>query len=453
MPPTVRNVLVIMTDQHRHDAAGCTGNPHIHTPTLDRLAATGAVFDRAYTPSPVCVPARQSLLTGRLPHQHGATGNARAMHPGERTIAHLARDAGFATGAIGKMHFIGPDQHQGFDARWDIAQYHALEPEASGDAASGMAAPGCYGRYVPGLEEGSSAAGPNPMRTYHGNYDAQPSPFPAERHVEAHTTRRAIQFLEEHRAERWMLWCSYWKPHAPYTPPLEDWERYAHMPLPLPHVDPASVVDLPKHLRRFRENTGVGELDAAALRRCIAGYYGSVTFVDRLVGELLASLDALGLREDTLVVFTSDHGEMLGDHGLLAKSNFYEEAWRVPLVVSHPAFAPTRSPTLASLVDLFPTIADAAGLPVPAAVAGRSLLPVISRQVDAVREHVFGELAYPGGPFYGVTDGEWKFATYAEETQLFHLPDDPHENRNLASSAPDQVARLSALAAAQAALH
>jgi choline-sulfatase len=152
------------------------------------------------------------------------------MRAGERTIAHLAKEAGFATGAIGKMHFIGSDQHQGFDARWDILDYYALERQACGDAASGMAAPGCYGKYVPG-EEGSVAGGPNPMFVHHGNYDAQPSPFPAAHHVEACTTREAVRFMEEHRHERWMLWCSYFKPHAPYTPPVEDWERYAALPL------------------------------------------------------------------------------------------------------------------------------------------------------------------------------------------------------------------------------
>ncbi|HXI15354.1 MAG TPA: sulfatase-like hydrolase/transferase, partial [Chloroflexota bacterium] len=114
----VRNVLVIMTDQHLYTAAGFMGDPWVQTPNLDTLAAGGTVFERAYTPSPVCVPARQSLLTGRLPHAHGATGNARPMKPNERTIAHLAQEAGFATGATGKMHFIGPDQHQGFETRW-----------------------------------------------------------------------------------------------------------------------------------------------------------------------------------------------------------------------------------------------------------------------------------------------------------------------------------------------
>lgn len=333
---TVRNVLVIMTDQHRYTAGGWLGDPWVQTPQLDALAAGGTVFERCYTPSPVCVPARQSLLTGRLPHAHGALGNGAPMRQGERTIAHLAQEAGFATGAMGKMHFIGPDQHQGFAERWDIAQYVALEPDAAGDAASGMAAPGCYGRYLPG-REGSVPDGPNPMLIQHGNYDARPSPFPAARHVEAYTTREAVRFLERHRHERWMLWCSYWKPHAPYTPPQEDWDAYASRPLPVPAVDDDLLSGLPAHLRAFRERTGVGRIGEEGMRRCIVGYYGAVGFVDRLAGEVLGALEALGLLDETLVIFVSDHGEMPGAHGLLSKSNFYEAAWRVPLIVSHPA--------------------------------------------------------------------------------------------------------------------
>ncbi len=175
------------------------------------------------------------------------------------------------------------------------------------------------------------------MRTRLGNYDAGPSPVPAHRHVEAYTTREAVRFLERHRHGRWLLWCSYWKPHAPYTPPREDWDAYAGLPLPVPGGDRGLSDGLPAHLRAFRERTGVGGMDEAALRRCVAGYYGAVGFVDRLAGDVLGALEALDLLEETLVVFASDHGEMLGAHGLLAKSNFYDEAWRVPLIVSHPA--------------------------------------------------------------------------------------------------------------------
>lgn len=449
----VRNVLVIMTDQHLYTAAGFMGDPWVQTPNLDTLAAGGTVFERAYTPSPVCVPARQSLLTGRLPHAHGATGNARPMKPNERTIAHLAQEAGFATGATGKMHFIGPDQHQGFETRWDILDYYRMEPEASGDAASGMAAPGWYGRYVPG-EEGSTADGPNPMTIHNGNYDGQPSPFPAERHVEAYTSGEAVRFMETHRDERWLLWCSYFKPHAPYLPPAQDWERYAAQPLPVPAVDEAQLANLPAHLQHFRASTGVDRMDAAAMRRCIAGYYGNVTFIDREIGTVLSALEALGLRDETLIIFTSDHGEMLGAHGLLAKSNFYEEAWHIPLVVSHPGHrhAPRRSGALACLTDLYPTIAESLGLPVKEGVHGHSLLPVVAGQENSGRSRVFSELHTPAGTLSGVFDGEWKLAVYTDREQLFHLPRDPEEQHDFSLERPEEVARLRALLEHDAAL-
>jgi arylsulfatase A-like enzyme len=319
----VRNVLVLMSDQHRFSAGGWAGDPWVQTPHLDDLAARGTAFGRAYTPSPLCVPARESLLTGRYPAAGGAAGNAGAALAAGRTFGHLAAAAGLATGAVGKMHFLGADRHRGFATRWDVADYFAFGPEACGDAASGMAAPGCYGRYAGGLE-GSHPDGPNPMRVRHGNYDAGPSPFPADRHIESYVTREAIRFLEAHRAERWVLWCSYFKPHAPYTPPAEDWARYAGLPLPVPPADAALADDLPAHLRAFRRATGLEDLDPDAWRRCLAGYYGNVTFLDRQIGAVLEALDALGLRDETLVVYTSDHGDMAGDHGLLAKSNFYE---------------------------------------------------------------------------------------------------------------------------------
>ncbi|MDQ3703576.1 MAG: sulfatase-like hydrolase/transferase, partial [Chloroflexota bacterium] len=417
-----------------------------HTPNLDALARGSTVFDRAYTPAPVCVPARQSLLTGRYAHAHGASSNSAPMRPGERTIAHLAQEAGFATGAIGKMHFAGPDRHQGFRVRWDREEYGEVEPEAVGDAASGMAAPGCYGarsenRRLPVLQD------TNRVDVHHGNYDAEPSPFPAERHIEAYTTRESVRFMERHRNERWLLWCSYFKPHGPYTPPRQDWDRYAGQPLPVPEVDDALLVGLPAHLAAERVKAGYDRLGEEGVRRSLVGYYGNVTAVDREVGTLLAAVDALGLRDETLVVYTSDHGDMLGERGLFAKNCFYEGAWRVPLTIRHPAHnrPGSRLPTLASLVDLFPTIARSLALAVPDAVHGRSLLPALRGEQEQVSACVYGELNGRGAPdrYYGVFDGEWKLAVYGgDREELFHLPSDPGERSNRLADAPDHAARL-----------
>src|SRR5688500_12797653 len=173
--PAVRNVLVIMADQHRFDAGGWAGDRWVATPHLDGLAAESVIFDRAYTPSPVCVPARQSLLTGRYPHAHGAITNRQPMHPGETTLGHLASAHGIATGAIGKMHFVGRDRHQGFGERWDYEDYARLEPDAAGDAASGMASCGSYGKRTEGTFLPTLPA-TNPLDAA---YLAGPSPFPA----------------------------------------------------------------------------------------------------------------------------------------------------------------------------------------------------------------------------------------------------------------------------------
>jgi choline-sulfatase len=448
--PPVRNVLVLMADQHRYTAGGWLGDPWVHTPHLDALAAGSVLFDRAYTPAPVCVPARQSLLTGRYPHAHGAVSNAAPLGAGEVTAGHLARAAGMATGAIGKMHFAGADRYQGFAVRWDREEYGAEEPDAVGDAASGMAAPGRYGR-----RSGGSAlpalADTNPVHVHQGNYDAGPSPFPPSRHIEARTTQEAIRFLEAHRDQRWTLWCSYFKPHGPFTPAAEDWERYAAQPLPVPHVQEGVLAGLPAHLQRSRASAGYDQLDEAGTRRRIAGYYGNVTFVDREIGKLLGALEGLGLRDETLIVYTSDHGEMLGERGLFAKSNFYEPSWRVPLLVRHPAVERPGAhvPALVCLTDLLPTIADAAGLGPPPNVHGHSLLPLLTGDTAGVRDYVYGELHGYGRAnanshhYYGICDGEWKLAVYeGDREQLYHVAADPHETRNLIDEAPSRAAAL-----------
>jgi choline-sulfatase len=212
-------------------------------------------------------------------------------------------------------------------------------------------------------------------------------------------------------------------------------------------VDEALLAGLPAHLAEARLRAGYDRLGEDGVRRSLVGYYGNVTALDREVGALLGALDALGLRDETLVVYTSDHGDMLGERGLFAKSCFYEGAWRVPLTIRHPAHnrPGTRLATLASLVDLFPTIAEATGLPVPDNVHGRSLMPSLRGEPAPAGDHVYGELYGRGAPdhYYGVFDSEWKLAVYSgDRDELFHLPSDPGERVNRLADAPDQTARL-----------
>ena len=449
-----RNVLIILTDQHRASAAGFAGDPLAQTPHLDALAARGAVFTQAYTPAPLCVPARQSLLTGRYPHAHGATGNALPMRSGEITLGHLAAAHGMATGAIGKMHFIGPDRRQGFAARWDFADYAREQPLAAGDAASGMAYRDCYGRRSPGSDLPTLPA-TNPLDRA---YLAGPSPFPAEAHVEAYVTREAIRFLERHRHEPFLLVCSYFKPHDPMAPPAPFWERFAQVEIPLPQPPPAEEV--PQAVRRFQRALGVEGFGEPEWRAAVRGYYGNLAFVDEEIGKVLAALDGLGLRDETLVVYTSDHGEMAGALPLAGKLCFYDAAWRVPLVISDPSLPAgeargTMLPALASLVDLFPTVAEASGLPLPPGRHGVSLLGLVRGEAAAPRDHVFGELHMRGAtrPYYAVRTAEWHLARYEPgEAHLFDLRHDPEQRHNLFTRWPEQVAALEQLIAQHAAL-
>ena len=453
-PDHVRNVLLILTDQHRASACGYAGDALAHTPHLDRLAKEGVLFAGAHTPSPVCVPARQSLITGRYPHAHGAMTNAQFLGPHEVTLGHVAAEAGMATGAIGKMHFAGPERHYGFYERWDYEDYARAEPLAAGDAASGMAYRDRYGERAPGHDLPTLPA-TNPLDRA---YWAGPSPFPAERHAEAYVTRESIRFLERHKDERFLLVCSYFKPHDPMTPPADYWALYEGREIPVPARFPDAA--LPAAMRARRRVLGVEGFGEAEWREAIRGYYGNLAFVDAEIGKVLAALMGLGLTDETLVIYTSDHGELLGDphHGGHAgKQVFYDAAWRVPLLVRHAGLSAggRASPALADLVDLFPTIAEAAGLPLPVTTHGTSLMPVLTGQRERVRDHVFSQLHARNAtrPHYAVRTEDWKLALYEPgEEQLFNLRNDPEERKNVSARHADRVGELQRLLEADLAL-
>ena len=358
-----------------------------------------------------------------------------------------------ATGAIGKMHFIGPDRHHGFDTRWDYEDYALAEPEAAGNAASGMASRGRYG-----LREGD-----NPLPTQPATnpldhaYLAGPSPFAAEQHVESYITRESIRFLEAHRSEPFLLVSSYFKPHDPMTPPAPYWDQLASADIPVPDRSAALHPDVPQVVRRFQRALAVDTYSDAEWLAAARGYYGNLAFVDSEIGKLLDALDTLGLADDTLVIYTSDHGEMVGAREFVAKLCFYDPSWRVPLLISAREIPP-RGRTisaLADLVDLFPTIAEACGLPLPPGRHGVSLWPLLRCETDSVRDHVFSELhtAWGTRPFYGIRTPEWKLALYEPgEEQFFDVIADPGERTNLYAREPQRVAQLRRLLEADSAL-
>lgn len=401
------NVLLICTDQHRFDVLGAYGNPHVKTPNIDRLAAEGVLFERCYTPNPVCAPTRASIVTGRYPRAHGLWANGVPLPRHERFFTRALAENGYDCGLIGKLHlsacFKGrtePRYDDGFTFfQWahdpthgsPENQYHRWLERTFPDLYA-AASSGGFGR------RGHDAVG----------FDTMP--------VEAHYTRwvgeETIRYLRapggERRTDRpFFLWSNFFDPHHPFVAPREYLDRYDPASLPLPVGREGELDSKPPILAEASRKSyggaarGYAEYTAEELRETVRAYYAMVTFVDDEVGRIVATLDELGLRESTLIVFTSDHGEMLGDHHLMLKGPMmYEGAVHVPLIFSWPGRLPQddRRQDFASLVDVCATALDAAGLPDLPASQGMSLLPV-ARGEAAGRDYALCEYRDSGHPY------------------------------------------------------
>lgn len=464
-----RNVLVLLSDQHSAAALGCYGNPAVHTPQLDRLAAEGVRFTAAYTPNPVCVPGRFALYTGRHIHtiqtirypvaagQETARDNPPALSVRERTLGHHFAAAGYVTGFIGKLHPVAPHTY-GFDYAIDFGHYADYLGPRYETFARGMRAvdAGCGVPWVDILRDGRGSPWEDAPLS-----PGQPALLSDEGdHQEGFVAREAIRFLQAYRDEPFCLVASFLKPHAPWAPApryqaMYDPERLA-LP-PVPSQSPGDDPDLPAPIRaigrRFWQPHETWPLPLpghpdrpAAARRWLAAYYACVSQMDAAIGAVLAALDALGLAEQTLVLYTSDHGEMAGEHGLYQKFVFYEGSARVPLVIRCPGTTTPGSiaPAPVDLVDLLPTCLDLCGLPLPdpagaQALEGASLAPLLrdwTLPVAPGKGFAFSEMHYAEGPAYMLRAGPWKYTYYSgsQERSLFHLITDPDECHDLAGS-------------------
>jgi arylsulfatase A-like enzyme len=389
--PERPNVLFVLVDQMRASAMGCAGNDQVHTPTLDRLAEEGVLCERAYTPDPVCTPARASILTGQYPHQHGVVNNnVRIPQTGE-TLACCLREAGYDTGYIGKWHLDGNPK----------VGYTPPGPRRQGFD------------YWEGFNRGHEHLRGHPRFTEDGEL------YWAEGYQPAVQTDLALDFMGEHAdaADPFFTMLSWGPPHTPFEAPAEYSAMY----------DPEEL--------ELRENVPESE-DTPELREDLAEYYALVTSLDDQMERLLDFLDERGIAEDTLVVFTSDHGEQLGSVGHYRKGFPFEESINVPLLARYPEGLPAgeRREGLVNLIDLLPTFLGWAGAEVPDRVQGRDARAFLRGDApgrDAV--YVEGEV-----PFHD----EWR-AVRTEDAMLAvdrlleirHLYDteaDPYQMENLA---------------------
>ena len=424
-------IILLMTDQHRGDALGTAGNRHIHTPNLDVLARDGVSFAHAYSAVPSCTPARTGLLTGYTPWHHGLLGYGDIAEHYRHEMPRLLADAGYYGFAVGKLHFHPQRNLHGFQG-------------ALLDESGRVESPGFVSDYRQWFKQQAPTLDPDATGVGWNEHRAATYALPEALHPTAWTGQTAVDFIEHYdRREPMFLMVSFARPHSPYDPPARCLAGYANAPVPPPSVGewaapfatPASGVDA--------DHGDFGQAHAIEARR---HYYANVTFIDEQVGRILAALRKKGLYDGALILFTSDHGDMLGDHHLWRKTYPYEGSTRIPLVMKWPKDMKADSPRgrkledVVELRDILPTLLDAAGASRFAPGDGATLLSLVRERFAPWRDSLGLEHATcyrPDNDWAAVTDGRWKFVFnfHTGEEELFDLTTDPGECRNLAATA------------------
>jgi len=445
------NVLYIMTDQQRWDTIAASGNDLIQTPNFDRLAAGGANFTRFYTAAFPCSPSRATLITGRYPHSHGVWTNDTLLDPSVRTLGELSRDAGYDTAWIGKWHLGGHMYGDGWAYRYTVGdeglgrETFDLEQTLGEDTSQHGFEHwvGGFTHYQQYLRE-LDLIEPRPGKRVRGNHQTViedgHSVIPEEHFMTAFLAKEAIKFLEQpERAERPFTCClSFHGPHLPITPP-EPWDQmYDRGSIPLPGNLNDDLREKPWRNQRQNRWWVREDWTDEQFRDIIARYWGYCSYIDQWTGRVLDALEARGLAENTIVVFTSDHGEMIGSHGFVYKGAYmYDGVQRVPFIMRAPGVIPAGMQTdaLGSSVDLLPTLTGMMGIEAPPETQGRSMLPVLSGQTDRGREMTVTEMNGTGLGIVMARTDRYKFAYNWRQRQVDELYDmqaDPLELENLA---------------------
>ncbi|WP_282610285.1 sulfatase-like hydrolase/transferase [Pelagibius sp. Alg239-R121] len=424
------NVLILCSDEHARSAAGCYGHTVVQTPTLDRLAAQGTRFTRAYTPSPICVPARASLATGLHVHETRCWSSAEPYHGQIESWMHRLRAGGQTVVSIGKLHFRLSDDDNGFSE--EILPMHVTN--------GGMGWPqGLLRNPLPTFESVAElAAETGPGESDYTEYDRR-------------VTREACNWLRGRpladAKAPWSLFVSFVSPHYPLTAPKPFFDLYDGCEIPDPlDRETASCTGHPV----LREMAGFWDYDShfdpdkrRLARRC---YYGLCSFLDDNIRQVLEALEDSEQARDTLILYLSDHGEMLGNHGFWTKSLMYEDSVAIPFLLAGAGVPRSVNRTPISLTDVAATVEQAAGLsPKPAAEAwqGRPLQSFVEQPEPG--RFILSEYHDGGSPtgFFMLRQGAWKYVYYAGgyPSQLFNLEEDPRETNDLSSSGAAEVAR------------
>lgn len=439
-----KNVLLLMADQHRPEALGIRGNTPAKTPHLDRLAQSGVLFEHAYCADPVCTPSRACMLTGLYVHHNKVYDNASPWPFEHKTIAHHFGRAGYMTALVGKMHFVDAQTH-GFDYKLDFNDWYQYLGPKTKLRAEEIIFPNS-GSGLPQIDDlwrdrGDPWTGVIDMDEREGYVSpGRVSALAEEDHFESFVARESVRFLRNFgKKSPFFLVSSFLKPHDPFMPARRFANMFRASEMELPStwgkVDLATV---PKFIQeRIKYNAAIPEVgDPEQARRLIAMYYANLAQMDDCIGKVLAELRALGLEDDTIVLYTSDHGGMLGSHGIWQKTVFYESSVGVPLLFRVPGVthANTRCSTPVSLVQMPATLAELCDLPAPAGIDGSSFAPILRNPDRTLETTIFAERGLASAvPGYMIRHGDYKYCYYANDMpELYNLRIDPEEMKNLA---------------------
>jgi arylsulfatase len=460
MTTTQPNILFLFPDQLRHDALGCAGNPIVSTPHLDRIAASGLRFSQAWCQSPICQPSRASLITGRYPTELGIVSNvgglpglektpgAPRIDPQWPTVMKTLKAAGYETASIGKTHYHDlpdPGEVEAAGGNVDLRMYDELVSQFGWDyvveeydkythAVDGLTTPYTEYLHKEGMLDAYAKQIRGIFRTTPTHWRAETSCLDKEHDLTTFLADHATRWLQSRRTDApFFLKLAFVQPHVPLVGDPSWAKFYADTDIPVPPHSPISTdVDAWRaYLDTLNEHSQVQAMSNASIVAGTRQYYAMVSLIDEAVGGILATLEQLGQLDNTWVVLASDHGEMLGDHGLWAKMNFYHGSVQTPLIIRPPGGLKhgRESQDLVELVDLTATLAAIGGAEVPTGCRGRSLLPALSDE-SVGRAQLNSYIR----TFSALRDERYRF-TYDLKSEaaceLFDLVDDPDEQRNL----------------------
>lgn len=444
------NIVFIMSDQHSQAVSGCYGHDIVQTPNIDRLAERGTLFQNAFCASPLCGPSRVAWITGTHPHTNGVVTHNNSRHrsgkvyrkaidPGVHSLIRSLRDAGYATHGAGFMH----------------ADAHVRDPDHAFEelgftsyGADDRAYGGQVGEKVKRRYNMANTISEMWEHTYR-NVEGEPFPYGEDQLWDTVITDESLRFLDDRDPDSpFFLYVGYRAPHPPWCAPERFHSRYDPNDIgPLPDYR-VHYTDKPRRVIERVNYYELWNLPEEMVRRSIAAYYGFVSYLDHCVGRIVDGLQERGLRDRTIIVYASDHGEMLYRNGICEKHTFFEDAVRIPLIMSVPGTVreAERTEALVSNIDLLPTLLRMVDVPVPDFVEGRDLTPAL--EGGSVRDHVFAEYYHSLDPCRMVRDARYKYIHTEEDIcELYDLQNDPMESINLAwyQQYADRVERMDRL--------